>query len=253
MTTATDSALAPVAAAPMSPMLRLAIENKLDVASIERLVALEERILAKNAEMAFHDAMAEFQRTVTTIRKTSTASFKTDSGASVSYCFARLDEIARTIKDPLARVGLSYSWSSEIKDGMMVVTCTVRHRGGHSQSASFTSEIKGTKLMSGSQAAGAAVTFAERYSLIQALGLTTAEEDPDGQEERRVSTHDADGEPAFITDHQAANLAAALDEVKANVPAFLKVLGVPTLAEIPASQVKRAFDMVETKRKAGTR
>lgn len=238
----TESTLVPATAASVSDIIRFAIDKGTPVEQLERLVALQERILDRNAESEFHDAMAEFQRTCPEIKKSSTASFKTDVGASVSYTFARLDEIARTIRGPLAAVGLSYSWASEVKDGMMVVTCTVRHRSGHARSASFTSEIKGTKLMSGSQAAGAAVTFAERYSLIQALGLTTTDDDVDGVD-------DAPGSAERITANQAANLESLLTEVKGDRPRFLEWVGAGSIDTIRACDFKRAMGALEAKRR----
>ena len=253
--TAPPTALEPAPAAPLVPddgaavrtLLTLAVEKNLDLDKLERLVSLQERVMDRQAAAEFFAAMAEFQAAVPPIRKTSVAKFVTKGGATASYSYAELDEIARTVNPILAKVGLSYSWDSTVKEaGVMVCTCTLRHRAGHAVTAQFGSKIEGSPLMSGHQATAATLTYARRQSLVQVLGLTTCDPDTDGADDGR-------GDEEAITEEQAANLAALMDEVAEtlNRPAFFKYYGIEKVAELRARDYADAVRSLERKRKAG--
>ena len=93
--------------------------------------------------------------------------------------------------------------------------------------------------MSASQNMGSAATVGRRQSLVSVLGLTDVDVDDDG----------ADGET--ITESQAADLRALMEETKANEPRFLKLYGVEKLTDLPASMYAAAVGMLEEKRKVG--
>jgi len=56
------------------------------------------------------------------------------------------------------------------------------------------------------------------------------------------------GKEEFITEPQIADLRSLADEVKADMPRFLKFLGVKSLQEIPATIYKDAIKSLEKKR-----
>ena len=253
---AKPAALAPVESE-IGSIIRMAVESKADIESLKALVALKNQQDDRESARQFYDAMAEFQRACPTIKKNRVVDFVTKAGQRVKYAHASLDEIQRQVKGPLNAVGLSFTWESEVKDGKMIVKCTVRHRDGHAQSASFISMIDGTSTMSDSQKAGGAVTFAQRYSLIQALGLTTAEDDVDGtapgQPDGMPDDAERPPEPT-VTEEQAANLRAMLDEAPDAKGERVKVCGwmkVETLADIPAREFTRVRNAIEAKRAKG--
>ena len=59
------------------------------------------------------------------------------------------------------------------------VTCTVTHTAGHSVQASFEAPVEEGAGTSAAQDYAKILTFGERKSLIQALGIFTADEDTD--------------------------------------------------------------------------
>src|SRR5690606_26019598 len=104
-----------------------------DVETIERLVALQERNAERQARMAFVRAMAAFQAEVGPIVKTHEISGRSK--------WAPLSAIANHVREPLARHGLSYSWDSKVDGEMLAVTCTVRHVDGHEQTGRFECKV----------------------------------------------------------------------------------------------------------------
>lgn len=158
--------------------------GKEGVEVLERLFAMREKEMAHAADEAMADAMAEFQRIVPVIPKGKEAKqVRNDGTVKHLYNYAPLSLIDSTIKNAMAACGLSKSFASKVdaEKGLMTVTCTIRHRNGGTRTAEFIAVIAGTDLMSDSQKAASATTFAMRYALVQALGLTTADEDDDGR------------------------------------------------------------------------
>lgn len=217
-------------------ILRLAVESKVPVDTIERLVALKERMDARSAAVEFNNALATFQAECPSIKKTSTAKIASRSGGEYSYKFAELDQIARVTRPLLVKHGLSYSWDSEMAGEKLVCTCTVRHIAGHAQSAKFVCPTESSSAMSGQQRHAAALTYARRQSLIQVLGLTTTDHDTDGASEEKV------------TDAQAKTIEEWIEDAKPDLAKFFAYMGVKSVADIHARDFQKAIMALKAKK-----
>lgn len=228
---------------PISAILANAVERGADIAVLERLVSLHERVLASKAREAFHVAMAAFKADCPPIpRRTENSQFKvTLNGVARPRKYAALEDIAATISGPLGKNGLSFRWGdAKIEGGTMTLSCIVSHVGGHSESSSVQMPIESSAGASIQQKHGIADTYAQRYSLIRVLGLTTCDEDDDGN-----------AAPApKVSEEQVANLDAALVSVGVDRKRFLAWLRVETLADIPAARYAECMAKIESKRKA---
>lgn len=217
----------------MPRLMELAVE-KGGVEALERLVAMNERMMAASAAREFAAAMAAFQEECPPVRKTSTAKVVMKSGGSFSYPYAELDEIARTVRPFLHKHGLSYSWDCKFsEDGSRVrVECVLAHANGHKATASFEAPTAAlTDAMSPQQKAAAALTFGRRQTLIEALGLTTCDPDDDGRSEPE----------AVITPAQVLELEALIDQrpsgARERLLGWTKIeWGATQLEQIPAAR-----------------
>jgi len=207
------------------------------VAVLERLVALKERAEALVGAKLFAEAMAAFQEECPPIRKNKTGNVATDSGTKFGYTYAELPMIALTIRPFLHKHGLSYSWSSEVLQGSLTVICTVKHIAGHSESSSATLPVASKAGMSDQQRVASALKFGQRLSLVQVLGITTADADMDGM--------DVAGIGPTISATEAAEVTAKLKEADVSVAKFLLALKVGAVEEIPANLLGLAFTMIE--------
>jgi len=219
-------------------LLQMALDKNVPVEALEKLVALHERVSDRMAAQEFAGALAGFQRECPPISRTSTANIATAGGAKFSYKYAELDEIARTIGPMLHARGFSYSWDSTVDKGMLTCVCTLRHVNGHSIHASFACPTDSKAGMSEAQKFAAALTFAKRMALISVTGITTADPDTDGADARSHET---------ITESQAADLDAKIDEVKADRVKFLRWLKVTKVSEIKAVDFRSAVAFLEEK------
>lgn len=211
---------------PTSPLaivdlLRLAIEKGIPVEALEKLQALHERVSDRAAAMEYAGALATFQANCPPISKNREADYSTGTGIRVRYGYAELDHIARTIAPHLRAVGLSYTWDTAVKEKVLEIRCTLRHVNGHAEVSLFSVPFESKAGMSEQQKFSAAGQFGRRLSLINVLGLTTTG-DPE------IDNVD----PTTITEQQATDLDALIQEVGADKMRFLTWAGVKSLAEI---------------------
>ena len=180
-------------------MLALAVGKGLDVQSLERLMALYERYEENQARKAFFAALAEFQSEVPPLVKDKSVSY-----GDTHYKHASLGSIAQAIREPLKRHGLSYRFTIENDENGISVACVVTHVQGHSEPTKMGSPSDSSGKKNPIQSLGSSVTYLQRYTLIAALGLTTADEDMDGRSpQREPEGQPAPAKPATVTPRPA--------------------------------------------------
>lgn len=167
---------------PTSPpaLIRLAIEKGADIGQLEKLMDLQERWQKGQAKIAFMDALSKFQAIVPPIKKGRTANMVKDGKPLYSYKFADLASIAASIKSSMQKCGLSYRWEFKDKGATIECSCLLSHRQGHTEITTMESINDTSGGKNAIQSKGSTQTYLQRYSLIGALGLSTAEEDKDG-------------------------------------------------------------------------
>lgn len=154
-----------------------AIKQGLPVETLEKLFDLRAKAKAETAKEEYVRALSKFQGECPIIEKTKKVLNK--DGRTVRYQYAPLEAIAEQIKKPLVANGLSYKWEVENKDKMIKATAIITHELGHSESSSFEVPIDSEGFMTAPQKYASALTFAKRYSLCNALGISTGDEDTD--------------------------------------------------------------------------
>ena len=225
-------------------LVRMAIEQKVPVEVLERLVALQERVTERSAEMAMAQALAAFQAECPPVPRVSKATVMKNGAKAYEYHFAPLEEIVRVIRPCLTAHGLSYTHDARVESGAVEITCTLQHVEGAKRSAKFTGPVDNSGGKNPLQGVGSARSYGRRYTLIDVLGLTT-EEDDDG-----VGAHRQSEPPETITDKQAADLDALIDEVGADRAKFLRWLRVESLSQLTEPDLPRAIAALERKRQA---
>ena len=211
-------------------LVALAIEKGADVDTLSKIMDLQERQMNKLAEQDYNMAISGFQSELRPISK---------NKQSYVGSYATLDHIAKTIAPLLTKYELSYSFESNINDGMVEVTCKINHINGHSQNAKFTAPIDPAAKVNDMQKTASALSYARRYALQLALGITTTDEDDDGYS----------GGLQVIAADQVIVLDDLIKEVKADKDNFLKYLKVDSLEELPTSKYDQAVKALEAKRK----
>lgn len=235
MDTATETL--PAQVNPQTPMglLQMAVQSNADPDKLEKLMDLQERWEAKRDAERFGEALAAFQAECPQITKRRKAEFK----GQHAYNFASLDDIMRQVQPLLSRHGLSVSYSAKVTDaGMLHATCAVRC-GSHVEESEITLPVPAEMRVNATQKMGAAMAYAKRYAVCNALGITVGDEDTD-----------ANGVGETVTEEQAIRLQEFAESLGKDVPQrFLsKAMGVGSFYEIPASRYGEAMDLLKRKR-----
>lgn len=157
-------------------LIEQAIAKGLGVAELEKLVALQERWEERQARKAFFDAFTNFQCECPDLRKTKQVAFQ-----QVSYKYAPLADITRQIGQLLKTHGLSYRWEIKDTEKEINVSCLITHVDGHTERTTMMANPDTSGAKNSIQARGSAIEYLKRYTLIGALGLSTADTDIDGR------------------------------------------------------------------------
>lgn len=158
-------------------MITHALDKGTPIEVMERLFAMRKEFLAEQAKSAYLEALASFQEDVPIIEKSKKVLNK--DGRTVRYVYAPIESIVKQIQKPLAKAKISYRWEVTQDGKDIKATCIITHTLGHSEQSSFSVSIDSEGFMTAPQKAASALTFAKRYSLLNALGISTGDEDTD--------------------------------------------------------------------------
>lgn len=207
-------------------IIKSAITQGADVGVIEKLVELSQKVDRDNARKAFFQAMQEFKRRCPIIQKDKQAESVTRSGAKFRIQYASPEQIASTVNPILNECDLSYSWSSEEKDGKIKVKCIVTHVLGHSETSEYAIILPSVQdMQKDANKHPAALGRAKRHSLILALGLMTTD-NTDKYAERELEV---------ITKKQVIEIKNLIVKADANLKSFLDFIGETEVEKIRAS------------------
>ena len=170
-------------------LLAQAIDKNLPIESMERLLAMRDKMKAEWARDQFFTSLSGFQSECPIIEKTHQVREKdkqTKADKGLRYAYAAIEDLVEPVRPLLLKWGLS--WTSKPSQTREDVTANIyaHHKDGHEEVTSFTVPIDPDAYMSDPQKAAAALTFATRYAFKSAFGIQTKGEDNDAQ---------PDGEP----------------------------------------------------------
>lgn len=219
----------PVVHTPMN-MLAQAVERGATIEVLTKLMDLSERWEANQARKAFDEAIAAAKSEIPPIVRS--AKGHNDKK------YADFAAIASVVDPIISRHGLSYRFRT-MQDDKIRVTCVLSHKAGHSEETTLAGPSDTTGNKNAIQAIGSTLTYLQRYSLVQALGLAAANDD-DGK---------AGGNGETVTQEQADNIRDLLEEVGGNRAVFLKYFKVDAVEQIPAAEYGRVIQSLQAKRK----
>lgn len=218
VTASPASAPAVPAAATPADMVQYALKNGGSIDQLERLYALQQRYEADQARKAYVEDMAQFKLNPPTIIKDKHVSFKTEKGRT-EYDHATIGNVTNAIIAALAKHGFSHSWKTEQNAGQVIVTCTITHRQGHSESFTLQASPDASGGKNGIQSIISAQTYLQRHTLLAATGLATHDQvDTDGRAALDTTLADkwiAEAKKATTTEALDATWQAALKEIRA--------------------------------------
>jgi hypothetical protein len=207
----------PPALVTMTPMdmLARAVQSGADLDMIEKLMNLQERWEKANARKAFDAAIAAAKAKIPAIERNATG--------HNDKRYADFSAIARVVDPVLSEFGLSYRFQTTQADRISV-TCILSHKDGHSEETTLSGPPDASGSKNAIQAIGSTLTYLQRYSLVQMLGLAAARDD-DGK---------AGAGGPIISQEQADNIRDLIEANGKDKPKFLKWAKVERIEDIRA-------------------
>jgi hypothetical protein len=225
------------AASILDVIARASRDPTVDVDKLERLLAIQERLLAEQRRTAYYAALARLQGRLPQITK---AGNILDAKGNLRNKYAKIEDIDVAVKPYTSEEGFSFSFDSKAGGQNTEYSCAMQHRDGHVEIKTLSLPLDTGAGRNNVQSAGSSLSYAKRYLLGMHLHLVTRDEDDDGNATSR----------APITAEQAAHLRAELASAGGNEARFLNWLAVPTFEEVPAANYERAVRFIAEKQKA---
>lgn len=201
---------------------RAATDKDVDISKMERLLDMQERVMAKEAEMAFYADMSDLQDAMPTIKKEGAIKV----GGEVRSRYARFEDILGQTKGLLKDYGFSVSFKSNFVEGQLEITGTLSHRQGHHESTTMRLPFDGSGSKNNVQAIGSSVSYGKRYVYCMLLNVNITEDDDDG-----VSA-DIDNTPDRIIDRLISHNNCLRD----NLPSVLAIKEAIALGELSTAK-----------------
>jgi hypothetical protein len=223
----------------LSVIARAAADPNTDVDKLERLLAMQERVLSREAEQRFNDALRAAQDEIAPIHRNR-------KNSSTNSTYADLEAVSDAI-DPIFRQhGFSSSFGTADcpLEGHYRVTCCLSHVGGHSRDyqadvPADVAGIKGNQNKTATHGFGSALSYGRRY-----LKLLIAD----------VPTTDDDGRAASnggsVNAEQVAVLNGLAEAVGADKIALCRFLKIDAFPDLPASSYNDAIKVLTQKNPA---
>lgn len=230
MTTAVTKieSLTPEPSAVLAVIARAAADPAVDVDKMDRLLQMQERVLARQAEVEFNAAMADAQSEMGRISADAT----NPQTRSKYATYAKLDAALRPI---YTRRGfaLSFGTGDAAHEGYVRVQAHVSHLSGftrtyHVDMPADGKGAKGNDVMTKTHAVGAAMSYGMRYLLKMIFNVAVGDDDRDGNEPKPTGPK--------IADAELDELIELAGKAGTTVQDLCAVCRVEWLEDLPASQ-----------------
>jgi ERF superfamily len=205
---------------------RLALDPRADVSKLDRLMALYERLRAKDAELAYNAAKGRILKKLAGIKivKNRPALYEIDNGTSQqgiyhAFKYARLEEIDKHLRPLLAAEEMDLAYSDEpCEGGGLLIRGRLKHLpSGHYEDSFMPAPRDTTGGKSEVQAVGSTNSFLRRYVLCNLFNIIVVGDDDDGS-------------GATIDETQTKTILELMQKAKAG-PKFLKYMKAQCIEE----------------------
>lgn len=211
---------------------RASTDPAVDVEKMERLMAMHERLMMRQAEAHFNEAMTAAQTEVRPIAADA-------SNPQTKSKYASYLALDRSLRPIYTKHGfsLSFDTSDSPAPDHVRILCYVGHKSGHTRTyrCDMPADGKGAKggdVMTKTHAAGAAFTYGQRYLMKMIFNIAVGE-DNDGNTKGDGNTK--------INAEQKERLIALMKETNTDTIRFLKYMGVETLDDLTSKQFPDAY------------
>lgn len=167
----------------MAVIERIAANPDADIAKLEKMLDMQERILDRNAKQAFSADLASMQMALPRVIEHGTGHNQAK--------FAKLEDINDTIRPVLHQYGFAITFRTRCEPGLVVITTVLSHQQGHSEETEIPLPADTSGGKNAVQAIGSTISYGKRYGICALLNISTGD-DTDGGKPSQLTQKAAD-------------------------------------------------------------
>jgi len=160
-------------AAMMQVIERVALNKDADIAKLEKMLDMQERILNRNAKQAFTADLAAMQINLPRV-------IEYGEGHN-SAKFAKLEDINDAIRPVLHRHGFAITYRTKVEGSLILITTVLSHREGHSEETTIPLQADTSGSKNAVQAVGSTISYGKRYGICALLNISTGDDNDGGK------------------------------------------------------------------------
>ena len=173
----------------MALIERVALDPRADVEKLEHMMAMYERLKAKEAELAYNAAKGRILKKLAGIKIVKNRSVlyeidkgKPQKGTYEAFKYAPLEEIDKHLRPLLAEEDMDLSYSDEPREGgEILIRGRLKHLpGGHYEDSFMPAPLDTTGGKSNVQAVGSTNSYLRRYVACNIFNIVVVGDDDDG-------------------------------------------------------------------------
>ena len=205
---------------------KAALSPNVDVDKMKAMLDMQERVMAKQAEIDFNNALADMQPELPMIKK---------SAKAHNSKYAKYEDIEKAIRPKNTKHGFSVTFDVQQEGDVETYIGYLKHRGGHFTSATMVLPADTSGSKNAIQAKGSSSSYARRYLIGMLLNIVTCDEDNDGNQVK------------FISGKQAEIIDEMIDESGSDREEFLKYCGINAVENLPANKFNKVKGLLQKK------
>lgn len=205
---------------------RAALNPDIDVEKMERLLAMQERVMARRAEQEFNEALVAAKQEMPQVARDA-------RNSTTNSTYSRLETLAAAADPVIVKHGFVPSFGTDVSplDGHYRITCALSHVGGHTRNyhADIPSDLvgmKGNPNKTPTHAFGSTLSYGRRYLKLLIFDIATRDDD------------DGNGAATggVISDEQLAELRKMIADLNAEEPKVCAFAKIDRLEDLPAKR-----------------
>jgi hypothetical protein len=153
---------------------RMVRDPQVDVVKVEKLFDLQERIIARNAEAAYNEALASMQPELPEVEQRG-------QNTHTKTHYAKWEDIHEAIAPILSKYGFALTFRTAEANSKVTVTAILRHKAGHKDETALSLPTDTGAGRNAVQAVGSSLSYGKRYTACAILNIRTRGEDDDGK------------------------------------------------------------------------
>jgi hypothetical protein len=228
----------------ISNIINVSQNPDINVDKLERLFAMQERMMDRQAKLEFNDALARIQAKMPRIL--GTGKIEHDK-KNFTIKYLKYDDIDNTLRPFLSAEGFSLVHDKQEINNKLVVTTILKHRAGHQEEVSIPLPYDQTNAAKNAvQAALSTFTYGKRANVIALFNIVMEGEDNNPQLSKAQKINEKQIQ-------EITNLLQQIDDAsngKSDVKSFLSFMKVTSVEQIACSQFNNAINALKSKLKS---